>query len=132
MEYKAPFVWVLLGVIFGSFISVIRISMVLMFKSIDQGFFSGFFGSFGINFGNVMNWMLMYSIIGLVLSIVLIFYVVKIARTPTKTDFIVTTILGFIGIFLGINEIRFTFPHQVRCIIPPSRDITSALFLSKR
>jgi hypothetical protein len=57
----------------------------------------------GVNFGAVMSWTLISSIIGFILSIVLIFYVVKISKTPTKTDFIVTTVLGGLGMFLGMG-----------------------------
>ena len=103
MKSKAPFVWTLIGVIFGFFGSLMGIGQYFMFKSMDQGFFSGFFNAAGVNFGAVMMWNLISSIIGLILSLALIFYVVKLARNPTKTDCIVTTVLGGLGVFLGMG-----------------------------
>ena len=103
MKSKAPFVWVLIGVIFGFFSSLTGIGRYFMFKSANQGIFTGFFNAVGINFEAVLIWTLISSIIGLVLSIALIFYVIKLARNPTKTDCIVSTVLGGLGIFLGMG-----------------------------
>ena len=99
MKSKAPFIWTLIGVIIGFFGSLMGIYQYFMFKSMDQGFFGSFLNATGANF----TWNLISSIIGLILSVVLIFYVVKLAKNPAKTDCIVTTVLGGLGVFLGMG-----------------------------
>lgn len=103
MKSKAPFVLVLIGVIYGFFMSLLGIVQYFIFTSVDQGFFSGFSEVFGVDFEVILLWGLISSIIGLILSLALIFYVVKLASNPAKTDCIVTTALGGLGIFLGMG-----------------------------
>tara|TARA_Y100000310_G_scaffold151207_1_gene150741 strand:- start:1336 stop:1740 length:405 start_codon:yes stop_codon:yes gene_type:complete len=105
MKSKAPFILILIGIIIGFLASLIGIVQYFMFKSIEtnQGAISEFFGGAGVNLGTMMGWALISSIIGLVLSIVLIFYLIKIKRNPTKGAFIVILILGIIGIPLGMG-----------------------------
>jgi hypothetical protein len=103
MKSKAPFVWALIGVIFGFFESLMRIGQYFMAKSLNQRLSGNLFNFAGLDLGVIMIWSLILSIIGLILSIALIFYVVKLAKNPTKKDYIVTTVLGGLGLFLGMG-----------------------------
>jgi hypothetical protein len=104
-EIKGSFILILIGIIIGFVVSFVGIVQYFMFKSIEtnQGFISEFFGAAGVNLGGMMVWALVSSIIGLVLSIVLIFYLIKIKRNPTRGAFIVILILGIIGTPLGMG-----------------------------
>ncbi|NMB67006.1 hypothetical protein GYA25_03030 [Candidatus Woesearchaeota archaeon] len=103
MKSKTPFIWALIGLIVGFFTSLNGIVQYLMFKSSNQGFFNEISNSLKINFEAIMTWKLISSILGLVLSVLLIFYVIKLSKTPTKKEYIVTTVLGGLGTFLGIG-----------------------------
>jgi len=103
MKSKAPFVWILIGVIFGFLESLFGVYKIFVFTSVNQGFFSGFFSTVGVNFATLLKWNLIYSSLGLIVVTALIFYTVKIAKTPTMKNFITTTVLGGLGMFLGIT-----------------------------
>ena len=110
MESKTPYIFVLIGVILGFLGSMSGFGQYFIFKSVNQGqggffseFFSGFFNQVGVNFGNILIWILISSIVGLILSIILIFYAIKFSKGPTEMDCIITTILGGLGIFLGMG-----------------------------
>lgn len=107
MKSKAPFVLALIGLIVGGLFSLFGIFHYFIFKSLSQQeFFKELFDVFsamGINFEVMLLWSLISSIIGLIISLALIFFVVKIAKNPNKRDFIIMTVLGGLGIFLGMG-----------------------------
>jgi len=100
MQSKTSFILVLIGVIIG-FISSLGVFFLNFFvlKSFSQSPLNVGY----VNYDALMKWNLIASIIGFCLSIILIFYVLKLARYPTKIDFIVTTVLGGLGFFLGMG-----------------------------
>jgi len=107
MKSKAAFVLVLIGLILGSLGAVYGVLNYFLFQNFGSALFNVFGNEVGgelqEGIGKILIWSLISSIIGIILSIILIFYTVKIARDPTKGDFIITTILGGLGIFLGLG-----------------------------
>ncbi len=103
MKTKAPFIFALVGVILGFVFSLIGFLQYFLFRNYYQGFFSEFFNASGMDFSAILTWMLISSIIGMILSLILIFYVVRLSREPDKKDCIVTLVLGSLGIFLGMG-----------------------------
>ena len=102
MKSKTPFVWTLIGVIFGVLGSLSGIMKYFVVQSTDQGF-SDIFNAFGVNIEKLMMIQLIMSIVGLLLSLALIYYVIKLAKNPTRKDYIVTTVLGGLGMFIGMG-----------------------------
>ena len=102
MKSKAAFVLVLIGVILGFIGSLWGIGSYFLYKNIDNAGLLQMIGVSGV-FNNLLILSLIGSVIGVILSIILIFYLVKISKGPSKTDFIVITVLGALGIFLGMG-----------------------------
>ncbi|MBU0760576.1 MAG: hypothetical protein KJ600_06425 [Nanoarchaeota archaeon] len=98
MKSKAPFVLVLIGVILGLLLSLMRIVSYFVLKRIDWSVSDSL-----QMFEGLMLWHLILSITGIILSLVLIFYVVRIGKKLTRKDSIVVTVLGGLGIFLGLG-----------------------------
>jgi hypothetical protein len=108
IKQKIPGVFVIIGLILTLFHSLEAFKQFLFFsqlssisKSIDNLFFQGFFDSIITNFIVSNFGILTSSIIGLVLSILLIFYSIRIMQTPNRKDFIAVTVIGALGIFLS-------------------------------
>ncbi|MFP4403511.1 MAG: hypothetical protein ACLFPJ_04125 [Candidatus Woesearchaeota archaeon] len=102
MKSKIPFILTLIGIILGFFGSIFGIIHYLLFKTINQEF-DNFFSSFGFNFELLLKFNLITSIIGIIICFILIFYIKKLKKNPTKTDYIIITFLGGFGIILGMG-----------------------------
>jgi len=101
MESKALFVLILIGGILGIFGGIFSIYYYFASKQ-----FASTLGSmFGVQgmFANAYMLSLIFAIAHIVLALFFTFYSIKIAKNPTKTDFIIITILGAIGfLFAGM------------------------------
>lgn len=103
MKYKAAFVLVLIGLILGFLGALYGILNYFLFKNFAPALLNFFGNNVQVGIDKILIWSLISSIIGIILSIILLFYTVKIAGDVTKGDFIVTTILGGFGIFFGLG-----------------------------
>lgn len=103
MNQKTPYILVLIGVILGFFVSLLNIFKYFLFKSEMFGLFSDFYSLSGFDFDILLKISLIMSFIGILFSIILIFYVVKISKNPVKKDFIIITVLGGVGALLGMG-----------------------------
>jgi hypothetical protein len=105
MKSKIPFILVLIGDILGFLGSLYSIGTYFLFTSMEDEF-GQIYQMMGFNFKALMLLSLVAAVFGLLLSLCLIYYVVRINKTPTRTDFIVTAILGGIGVFtMGLGGI---------------------------
>ncbi|MBR9705289.1 hypothetical protein GOV12_07790 [Candidatus Pacearchaeota archaeon] len=103
MKSKSQIILILIGVILGLLFSILGIGNYFWFKSMNQELKNEFISLIGINLELMVLWSLISSIIGLVLSIIIIFYIIRIIRNPTKIDFIVITVLGCLGLFFSMS-----------------------------
>ncbi|VVB78660.1 Uncharacterised protein [uncultured archaeon] len=104
MKSTTAFVLILVGDILGFIGSVWGVIGYFLFKSMQNSSAMGeLWSSFGFDLNVLLIWSLISSIVGLILSIILIFYLIRISRNPKKGDFIVSLVLGIIGIFLGMG-----------------------------
>ena len=102
MKSRAPFIWILIGLILAFLRSLKTITTYFMYK--DANNITGtFFESVGVNFQAMLFLGVITSIIGLVITLILAFFLVKIYKKPERTDFIITAILGGVGIFFGMG-----------------------------
>ena len=103
-KLKTPFIWALIGVIIGVLSSLSTIGNYFLYKTLEgKEYFGQFLSQFGANFDSLIIWSLISGIIGLVISVALIFYLVKITKKPAKNDYIVVTVLGALGGFIGMG-----------------------------
>lgn len=109
MKYIAPFILIIVGVVIGIFsaifqffLAIFGIGFNLLARLLTQesapelGIFLEVLG-----FRDIFT--LIAPLIGLCISLALIYYIIKFARTPTKNDAIVTIVLGSVGTFLGMT-----------------------------
>jgi hypothetical protein len=69
--------------------------------TIDNLFFQSFFNSILTDWAGGILGLAVISVLGLILSGVLVFYFVRILQSPTRKDFIVITFLGVAGILIS-------------------------------
>ena len=102
MKSKISSILILVGIIIGVVQSILGILEYFIFKTglfnIDE-----MFGEMFPTIGAVLLWSLISSIIGLVISLILFFYLKKIKKNPLKGDFVAVLILGLFGIFFGMG-----------------------------
>ncbi len=103
MKSKTPYILTLIGVILGFITSFITILQYFFFKSFGQDFVNSFFNGIEFNINIILNFILISSILGLLFSVILTFYVVRLSKNPTKKDFIVTIVLGSLGALIGMG-----------------------------
>ena len=105
MNYKTPFILVLIGVILGGITSAWKIISYFIAKAImgSMGSIYGSFNLFGFDYSSLLLLSLIRGIIGLIVTIILAFYLLRISKFPTNTDFIVTIVLGALGIVGGMG-----------------------------
>ena len=109
MKSKLPFVLILIGVIIGFVKSLLGIFFSSFFRAFTAGVPLNL-GDSGLGFitkflGTLFLLSFIASIIGLLLSLILVYYLVKLYENPSKKYFIVALILGAVGIFLGMGLI---------------------------
>lgn len=68
---------------------------------LDKVFFQNTFNSLLTNYVTTTFGVLITAIIGILVSLVLAVYLVKVIKNPKKNDFIVIAVLGIIGILLN-------------------------------
>ena len=97
MKSKAPFILILIGGILGILGGIFQIFSWFVNKEVGMSLGS----AFGIDMAGLYTLGLIIAIAHLVLALVFIIYSIKIAKNPTKTDFIIITILGAIGFLIA-------------------------------
>ena len=114
MDSKTPFIWILIGFlldIVGSLWALFNyFTLAGRFQSTGENMFSK---TFGIDATTLVSMALQRALIsaiaGLVLSAILVFFVIKISKSPTKGSYISVIVLGVIvlvtGHFGGILEL---------------------------
>ena len=103
MKYVASFVLVLIGLILGFVGAVFGILKIYLLRAMQHGALAELINDMGIPIGGMFLFSIITSVIGIALCIALLIYLIRIAKTPTKTDFIVTTVLGGVGTITGMG-----------------------------
>ena len=109
MKYVAPFVLILIGVIIGVISAIFQLFFAILgvgFNLLGQLFSQESSKGFGSLIEALGIWdmvSLILPLIGICISLALIYYIVKFAREPSKKDGIVTIVLGSVGTFLGMT-----------------------------
>jgi uncharacterized BrkB/YihY/UPF0761 family membrane protein len=100
VKSKAPFILMLIGIILGGLSSLTMIFYYFMMRNLKNNPLMGFMME---GFSGLFTYYLISGIVGIILTIVLIFYIIKIKNDPKEKDFIISSILGGIGIILGMG-----------------------------
>jgi ABC-type sulfate transport system permease component len=70
-------------------------------KALDAYLFQNFFDSILLSFMSSIFGVLLTAIIGLVLGLLLVVYVVKISKMPSRQKYVVVTVLGILGLLFS-------------------------------
>jgi formate hydrogenlyase subunit 3/multisubunit Na+/H+ antiporter MnhD subunit len=102
MESKTPSIIFLVGIILGFITSISGLIEYFVLKSIGFKFFGNMEQFFQIvEFS--LTWTLIASIIGIILSIICIFYLNRLKKSQSKNNYIALLVLGIIGMPLGMG-----------------------------
>ncbi|MEK7658469.1 MAG: hypothetical protein AAB352_01215 [Patescibacteria group bacterium] len=123
MQFKIHFILVLTGLVINIIVSAkIVYRYFLLTKGTLLGQQTLFFstGNEWDIFANTLQLIFMYALVTLAVSLILLFFIAKIARNPKRLDFFATIILGIISVgswggililiggILGLNKLKNT------------------------
>lgn len=102
MKSKTPSILVLVGIILGFLSSIIGLIEYFILKSVGFKLFGDFKLFFQIAELSI-TWILIASVIGIILSIVSIFYLKKLKKSQSKSNYVALLVLGVIGMPFGMG-----------------------------
>lgn len=108
LKEKSPLILAVLGAVFillhslGAFKQYLFLDKIAnLGKIAGEFFFQDVFDSILTNFVSSVFGLLLTSIIGLLLGVLLIVYVVKITKEPSKKKYTIITVLGVLALFFS-------------------------------
>lgn len=99
---KVPFILILIGVILGGLAELSRVFSYFIIKYAKSEIPDAF-ATLGMDISIFTTWMLVSGLLGVLITIILIFYLIKIKNNPVKKSFIIITILSVAGIISGMS-----------------------------
>tara|TARA_Y100000310_G_scaffold236738_1_gene239983 strand:+ start:406 stop:789 length:384 start_codon:yes stop_codon:yes gene_type:complete len=103
-KFKTPYLLCLIGLIVGAAFLLISVIEFFIFKSLISSVLGKFFTFFLIQiFSMLLPLIFISTIISFILVIILLIFVIKLKKEPTRRNFIVITVISAIGIFTGLS-----------------------------
>ena len=103
-KFKTPYLLCLIGLIVGTVLLFVSVLQYFIFKTFISSILSQF--SILLPFdilSMLLPLILISTIIGFILAIILLIFVIKLKKEPTKRNFIIITVISAIGLFTGLN-----------------------------
>lgn len=91
-----PFFLIIIGAFISIFLNILAMLAINFLKNTEL------LQSIGLT-GNTLTMTIVSSIVSIALSIAILVYSIKIKKAPKKSDFIITLVVGIIGILFGMG-----------------------------